>query len=190
MKLPKFSKKIIIPTLAAATVLGGGSALALQTNSQPDIAPTQEVRENVEVKQKDTQTTQAAIDEQATPEVQENAVPSEEQVEEPQTNPYIEGMNIWHIWNRRTAVGLTMPEGPSGDGSWCALALQDDNVPKSKTPTLHAIVCKGHFAVGFVEEVRQDGSILVTCTNCQGWNTLIEKDIPAATANIEFTYIQ
>lgn len=81
------SKKVIIPSISALALLGGGIVFALQSNNNisPYVAPPEEIRENVKVKNDDQHLAQAAI-----PETETVVVQSEANEQEPQNQPTIE----------------------------------------------------------------------------------------------------
>lgn len=102
------------------------------------------------------------------------------------TNPYPEGSNIWHSWNRRTSLGMQTPEGNLSDQTYWQknAALITDSVSQ------YAIILDGRHTVnGIVEAVNTDGSLSISCTNCGQWNTYTEKQVPADQVS-RFKFIQ
>lgn len=100
-------------------------------------------------------------------------------------NAYAPGNCTWHTANRRAAVGKPVPSNLGNAATWVARAsaagIATGNVPQQYAAVQTARSGWGH--VGFVEEVYEDGSILMSEMN-YNWNlyALRNRVVPAAEA--------
>lgn len=177
MKLPK---KIYI-VAAVLAVIGIGTAFVVKPKSEPS-KPTG-LQQTSLVEPTDQQ---PAATESTSP-TQQVAAPQKTQapVESPPaaTNPYPEGFNIWHAFDRRAEQGLTTPKGPESDQTYYS-AIMNSAV---RTPSLYAIAFGGQkYVAGVVEEIGQDGSLKLSCTNCGQWNVLTTRQITPEAAKSYF----
>lgn len=98
-------------------------------------------------------------------------------------NGYSYGYCTWHAANRRIAIGKPLPRNLGNAVSWASLAAAS-GLSVSGTPVAGAVLWHKNTYIGggfghvaFVEEVRPDGSILVSDMNYGGWNTITTRII-------------
>lgn len=100
-------------------------------------------------------------------------------------NGYAPGNCTWHVANRRAAVGKPLPSNLGNAATWVARAAAA-GIPTGSIPSKYAAVqtsTAGWGHVGFVEEVYEDGSMLMSEMN-YNWNlyALRSRVVPAAEA--------
>jgi surface antigen len=107
-------------------------------------------------------------------------------------NGYSYGYCTWHAANRRTAVGKPIPANLGNASTWKVRASLAGIGVGSK-PKKHAVLWHpprdyyGH--VAFVEEVYDDGSILVSDMNYPIWNGVTTRKLsPAQAAAYQYIY--
>lgn len=107
------------------------------------------------------------------------------------SNPYLFGQCTWYVAGRRAEIGAKVPNNLGDAWMWVGNAksqgIKVNNTPKAGT----AVVWQrnqfgsdsyyGH--VGFVEEVKSNGDIIVSEMNVKGLNVLSYRTIPASQAN-------
>lgn len=99
-------------------------------------------------------------------------------------NGYDYGYCTWYAYNRRAALGRPISGGWGNASSWASYARQSGFSVSSK-PSLGAVMQDSYTAGGYghvavVEEVRSDGSILVSEMNYERWNVKSNRVIPAS----------
>ena len=100
-------------------------------------------------------------------------------------NGYDYGYCTWYVANRRAEVGKPVPANLGNASTWKVIS-QRAGIPVGATPQKYAVIWTpprdyyGH--VGFVEEVYEDGSILVSEMNVRGWGVQSTKILSAAQA--------
>ena len=103
------------------------------------------------------------------------------------------GQCTWFVWNRARELGITFDPYMGNGGDWKYKA----GFTTTNTPTEHSAVCfspsqsgadptYGHIA--FVEQVKSDGSILISESNSQGLGVVSYRTFNAETAK-QFTYV-
>lgn len=103
------------------------------------------------------------------------------------------GQCTWFVWNRARELGITFDPYMGNGGDWKYKA----GFTTTNTPTEHSAVCfspsqsgadptYGHIA--FVEQVKSDGSILISESNSQGLGVISYRTFNAETAK-QFTYV-
>ena len=103
------------------------------------------------------------------------------------------GQCTWFVWNRGRELGITFDPYMGNGGDWKYKA----GFTTTNTPTEHSAVCfspsqsgadptYGHIA--FVEQVKSDGSILISESNGQGLGVISYRTFDAETAK-QFTYV-
>lgn len=179
------SKKLLLVALPVAVLAVGGVAFAaLPDKPEPKTAVVKSEPET-----KSTPTEQETAQE-TSPAAETAPVAAPQSPAEPTQvpNPYPEGFEIWHAFNRRAEVGLTTPTGPTSDVTY----WQGVHAQMSKTPTQYAIAFRGgtqSVVVGVVETINSDGSLVLSCTNCGQWNVLSQKQVTAEDA-ASYKYLQ
>jgi hypothetical protein len=177
MKLLRSRRSQLIAGAVLLVSVATPTALILLNNDTPKApdSKSSSVRKqtNPKTEQEVQLNEQSATQQQVA--VQSQDIGATDPAPEPPTNPYPEGFNVWHSYNRRTAVGLSMPDGPKSDQTYWS-AVRNDLVT---TPSVHAVVfATTHALSGFVESINADGSFMFSCTNCgSGWNTYVEKQV-------------
>lgn len=186
MKLSTLPRAVKIAAIPAVIVLIATPVFVISANNNQNGEKTVNITSAQTKSENDNKQTDVTPVDNAK-EVQKPLVETQPTAaEQPTTpvSPYPEGSNIWHAFNRRTALGLVTPEGaPSDQTYW-----QRNKDLITKTPTQHAIIFGSRTTVlGMVESVNADGSLTVSCTNCAEWNVLTERRIePSALANYLF----
>ncbi len=100
-------------------------------------------------------------------------------------NGYDYGYCTWYTANRRAEVGKPIPANLGNASTWKVLS-QRAGISVGNTPQQYAVIWTpprdyyGH--VGFVEQVFEDGSILVSEMNVRGWGVRSEKILSAEQA--------
>lgn len=179
MKLSRLPKAVKLAAIPVAIALVATPVLALTQNEDVD-KDMRTSSSHIETKKKDD-TQEPAPVEPVTQNTVNQPVQKQEQTQaQIQENPYPVGLNIWHAFNRRTELGLEMPEGPPSDGTYWQ-GVKDRLV---RVPTIHAIAFTGtqRQVAGVVEDIGEDGSLTLSCTNCGQWNVLSTRKIPADNA--------
>lgn len=175
MRLPR--KTFIVTGILLLTI--AGTTYALKPSAEQQKSPEVQQLSLVQAPESQPSAIESTPEQQATTSTQQQTQTPAEESPPSVTNPYPEGFNIWHAFNRRTELGLTTPEGhPSDQTYW-----QSVQSSMTSTATLHAIAFdSGRKTVqGVVEQIHQNGTITISCTNCgAGWNTPSERTIPAA----------
>ena len=107
-------------------------------------------------------------------------------------NGYSFGYCTWHASNRRTAVGKAIPANLGNASTWKVRA-QLAGMSVGSKPKKHAVLWHpprdyyGH--VAFVEDVYDDGSILVSDMNYPIWNGVTTRKLsPAQAAAYQYIY--
>jgi surface antigen len=96
-------------------------------------------------------------------------------------NPYTEGFNNWHVYNRRAEVGKTISRNWQNEQTIAGVARNEGYIVDT-TPEIYAVSVKqGSFvAVGFVESQNADGGLVISYTNYSGWNKLVNVTVPSS----------
>lgn len=176
MKVFQSKKALLIAAGATLVAIAAPSSyLLLKDNPKPvkhTSASTQSVgKTETQVSSQPDTLTPAATTTQPT------ADPQTQTADPAPTNPYPEGFNIWHDWNRRTELGLTTPSSnPSDQTYWQGVTSYITN-----TPSQYAIIFNSRNSViGLVESINADNSLTISCTACRGgWNKLTTWQLPA-----------
>lgn len=103
------------------------------------------------------------------------------------------GQCTWFVWNRARELGITFDPYMGNGGDWKYKA----GFTTTNTPTEHSAVCfspsqsgadptYGHIA--FVEQVKSNGSILISESNSQGLGVVSYRTFNTETAK-QFTYV-
>jgi surface antigen len=107
-------------------------------------------------------------------------------------NGYSFGYCTWHASNRRAAVGKPIPANLGNASTWKARS-QLAGIGVGNAPQKFAVLWHpprdyyGH--VGFVEEVYEDGSILVSDMNYPSWNGVSTRKLsPEQAAAYQYIY--
>lgn len=107
-------------------------------------------------------------------------------------NGYDYGYCTWYAANRRAELGKPVPANLGNASTWKVLA-QRAGIPVGNTPAAGAVIWTpprdyyGHVAI--VEEVRADGSVLVSEMNTVGWGVKSSKTLTAEqAANYSYIY--
>ncbi|HFI0514442.1 TPA: CHAP domain-containing protein, partial [Streptococcus suis] len=109
------------------------------------------------------------------------------------TSSYPWGQCTWFVWNRGRELGITFDPYMGNGGDWKYKA----GYQTTRTPTKHSAICfspgegdshpyYGHIA--FVEQVKPDGSILISESNAQGLGVISYRVFDAQIAK-QFTYV-
>lgn len=109
------------------------------------------------------------------------------------SSTYPWGQCTWFVWNRAREFGITFDPYMGNGGDWKYKA----GFTTTNTPTEHSAVCfspgqsgahpeYGHIA--FVEQVKSDGTILISESNGQGLGIISYRTFDAETAK-QFTYV-
>lgn len=109
------------------------------------------------------------------------------------SSTYPWGQCTWFVWNRARELGITFDPYMGNGGDWKYKA----GFTTTNTPTEHSAVCfspgqsgahpeYGHIA--FVEQVKSDGTILISESNGQGLGVISYRTLDAETAK-QFTYV-
>lgn len=180
MKL-HLTKKYLLISGSIIVALGiGGGAFVLRGDDSPIATKSASLVSNKPAQAKPESSTTPEPAAQIEPTSTPASTPSQPQQAETPTNPYPLGFNIWHVWNRRTELGLQTPTGVRADATWCRDVVNSQGYPYSSSPSQYAIICSSQGVIGVVEAVNDDGSATFSCTNCgAGWNTLTQKTIIA-----------
>lgn len=107
------------------------------------------------------------------------------------SNSYLTGHCTWYVAGRRNELGAGLPSNLGDAWMWVGNAksqgIKVNNTPKAGTAVVWqrnqygADSYYGH--VGFVEEVKSNGDIIVSEMNVVGLNVLSYRTIPASQAN-------
>ena len=109
------------------------------------------------------------------------------------TSSYPWGQCTWFVWNRGRELGITFDPYMGNCGDW----KYKPGYQTTRTPTKHSAICfspgeggshpyYGHIA--FVEQVKPDGSILISESNAQGLGVISYRVFDAQIAK-QFTYV-
>lgn len=82
-------------------------------------------------------------------------------------NGYVPGYCTWYVANKRIQIGRPLPANLGNAGPWARSApragFRVDNIPEAGAAVVTDLSNPGH--VGFVEEVRADGTVYMTEMN-------------------------
>jgi surface antigen len=104
-------------------------------------------------------------------------------------NGYSYGYCTWHAANRRAAIGRPIPRNLGNAVTWATLAAQAGfgvgEMPQAGAVLWHknTYIAGGLGHVGFVEQMLDDGSILVSDMNYGGWNVVTTRVIAPSEFN-------
>jgi surface antigen len=107
-------------------------------------------------------------------------------------NGYDYGYCTWYAANRRAEMGKPVPANLGNASTWKVLS-QRAGIPVGNTPAAGAVIWTpprdyyGH--VGIVEQVNEDGSVLISEMNTVGWGVKSSKTLSAEqAANYSYIY--
>ncbi len=105
-------------------------------------------------------------------------------------NGYTRGNCTWWAAFRRMQVGKPVPSNLGNAFTWNIKARQlNPPIPTGNVPQKYAVIqAPGNNHVGFVENVNEDGSILVSDMNFPGFNRVSNRTLSAAEA-AKYDYI-
>ena len=106
-------------------------------------------------------------------------------------NTYAPGNCTWHAANRRAAVGVPLPNNLGNAATWSYRAslagLSVSNTPQQYAAVQINSIGYGH--VGFVEEVYEDGSILISEMNYNWRLYALRERVVSAEEAAQYSYI-
>lgn len=179
-KYMKTHKKLILVVATVLVVGGAGTGVALAMQPEKEAAKTP-VSSQIEQTPEQSAPVENTVAEETPPAVAPEPTP------EPVANPYQEGFSAWYAFNRRAALGKSMPTSTSTN-RFCAGFTTDPDFSHPSAPEIHAIACKsgasgsGDHAM-VVEQINQDGSIWVSEMNAKG-QASINDSTPAGGWNV------
>lgn len=186
------NKKTLLIAVPIIAVMGGATIYAMADKTPEPQFSAQSVS-NVPTETDTSTPVSQTTTQPASPATTE---PTPEPAPTPPANPYQEGFNLWHVYNRRIAVGKSVPTDlPPADSQACVYLSKRSGYTMSKTPTQYSIACHPPGAqnstLGFVESVNADGSIVVSYTYYSaGFNKYVEVTVPKNELNRYSYFIQ
>lgn len=167
-EIVKTPKRLFVTGVVAFALIasGTGAALALIPSDEPQEVTVKQVAA-VEPKEEAPVVEAAPVVETPAPQQVTETVVEPTPVPQP-ANPYVEGSTFWYVWKRRAEINRPLPTNLGGGSSWDDRAFAA-GFTVDKNPEVGAVAVSSRAgAIGIVETINLDGSVVVKYTENTG----------------------